>query len=53
MKSLNIVVGLVLFTGLAVGSNRLIGAQGAQPKLRKREQRPRDSTLWFVTTRNE
>jgi hypothetical protein len=35
MKNLNIAVGLVLFTGLAVGSYRLIGAPRASAQTEK------------------
>ena len=40
MKSLKIVVGLVLFTGLAVGSYHLIGAQRASAQTEKKRALP-------------
>jgi hypothetical protein len=40
MKSLKIVVGLVLFTGLAVGSYHLIGAQRASAQTQKKAASP-------------
>src|ERR1035437_574069 len=40
MKSLKIVIGLVLFTGLAVSSHRLIGAQRASAQAEKKGASP-------------
>ena len=40
MKSLNIAIGLVLFTGLAVGSYRLSGAQRASAQTEKTGESP-------------
>jgi hypothetical protein len=52
MKNVKITVGLVLFTGLAIGSYHLIEAQRASAQTQQRQHHARDSTLWFVTTRN-
>jgi hypothetical protein len=53
MKStLEILVGFVLFTGLAVGSYHLIGAQRASAQTQKKGATPSEFALWFVAVRN-
>jgi len=52
MKSLKIVVGIVLFMGMAVSLYHVIGAQRASAQTQEAANRSQDSTLWFPAIRS-